>query len=511
MSAASAPAFSAWLDDFFTSYYSHRPVNATFAGVHDYDEVLPDLSTAGLATTLADAEALLARLRELPEEPLSAAEALDRQLAEGFLLIQRWESNSLHFARGNPSVYTGEAVFGVIGLLLQNRRSAACVRLAAIPAFLESVRETIRSAPRAWIERARRECTGAQLLMANLDLPGAPEAASAFARFDAWLEQEQAPRATEDYACGAEAFALLLQSGHFLEIGAQDLEQRALERMAGEQAVLAQGAPEDAASGSAEPYLERFATLWTEARNLAEQHDLLTFPDWPVRYVEQPEWARSAAPYLYFLPYRSPAPLDPPAVVDYFVPLGADGPTIKLNHVVHHGSLGHHVQNWHAARAASRIGRIAAVDCASRIAMLCGGTLAEGWACYSTDLADEIGFLTPAEQYVRHHTQLRMAARAIVDIRLHHERFTLAEAEAFYVEQVGMSAPAAHAEAVKNSLFPGTACMYLAGWDGIRRLRREFSNTPLREFHDRFLSFGSVPVALVARAMLEQTPAVAHL
>jgi uncharacterized protein (DUF885 family) len=104
-----------------------------------------------------------------------------------------------------------------------------------------------------------------------------------------------------------------------------------------------------------------------------------------------------------------------------------------------------------------------------------------------------------------------MAARAIVDIRLHHGRFSLAEAEAFYVEQVGMSAPAAHAEAVKNSLFPATACMYLAGWDGIHRLRREYSGTPLREFHDRFLSFGSVPVALVARAMLERTPAAAHL
>ena len=59
---------------------------------------------------------------------------------------------------------------------------------------------------------------------------------------------------------------------------------------------------------------------------------------------------------------------------------------IKLNHVIHHGSIGHHVQNWHAFRSASRIGQVAAVDCASRIAMFCGGTMAEGWACYATDL-----------------------------------------------------------------------------------------------------------------------------
>ncbi len=39
-----APAFNKWLDDFFHSYYRHRPVNATFIGVHDYDDRLPDFS-----------------------------------------------------------------------------------------------------------------------------------------------------------------------------------------------------------------------------------------------------------------------------------------------------------------------------------------------------------------------------------------------------------------------------------------------------------------------------------
>jgi len=510
VSAATAPVFNAWLDDFFASYFRHRPVNATFIGVHDFDEVLPDFSEAGIATVLADAEALLARLRTLPTEELSAAEALDRQLAEGFLSIQRWESSSPHFAWGNPSMFSGEAVFGVIGLLLQDRRAAVPARLAAIPGFLDAARDTVRAPRRAWAERARRECTGARLLLAQLDMPGAADAASAFASFDAWLESELLP-ATEDYACGGEAFARLLRSGHFLDASAEEIEQLALERMAEEEAFLTRAAPATADNPVVEPYLERFASLWQAARDLAKQGNLLTFPDWPVRYVEQPEWAREAAPYLYFLPYRSPAPLDLPARVNYYAPPGADESTIKLNHVIHHGSLGHHVQNWHAARAQSRLGRIAAADCASRIAMLCGGTMAEGWACYSTDLADEAGFLTLSEQRAQHLTRLRMAARTVVDVRLHDGRFSLAEAAAFYSERVGMSAAAAHAEAVKNSLFPATASMYLAGWEAIHRLRAQLSSAPPREFHDRFLSFGSVPVALVARAMLDRTPAVAHL
>jgi uncharacterized protein (DUF885 family) len=231
---------------------------------------------------------------------------------------------------------------------------------------------------------------------------------------------------------------------------------------------------------------------------------LLAFPNWPVRFVEQPRWVREAAPYLYFLPYRSPAPFDHTPVVDYLVPPTADDSTVKLNHIVHHGSLGHHVQNWHAARSLSRIGQLAAVDCASRIAMLCGGTLAEGWACYAVDLADEAGFLTPAESFSQHTARLRIAARAVVDIRLHDGRFSLERAAAFYRERVGMSADAARAEAEKNSLFPGAACMYFAGWREIHQLREQLVSKhgmSLREFHDRLLSFGSVPVTLIGRAM----------
>jgi uncharacterized protein (DUF885 family) len=525
VNATQAPLFGAWLDAFFEAYYRLRPVNATFVGVHAHDDRLPDLSEAGFADLAAESARLLARLRELPAEPLSTAERMDRELAEGFLEIQGWEATSAHFAWGNPSLHTGEAVFGVISLLLRpfaplsERLECAVGRLEAIPRLLDDGRASLHNAPAEWCARASRECAGAMLLLGdgldrllqdeNVSFPSLRRAADgardAFARFDAYIKSDLLPTATQAYACGDEAFDLLLRGGHFLERSADDLEQFALERMAEEEAILVAGGPA-IDSTRPTPYLERFSELWRDARDLAEQNDLLTFPDWPVRYVEQPAWVRDAAPSFYFLPYRSPAPFDAAPVVEYFVPATADESTIKLNHVIHHGSLGHHVQNWHAARSASRIGQMAAVDCASRIAMLCGGTLAEGWACYATDLAEEYGFLTPAERFGQHTARLRMAARAVVDIRLHRGRMSLQEATEFYRQRVGMSADAAHAEAVKNSLFPGTACMYLAGWDGIWRLRRELCDQgrmSVRHFHDEFLSFGSVPVSLVGQTMRE--------
>jgi len=512
--------FSAWLDAFFAAYYRRRPVNATFIGVHTYDDCLPDLSERGIAEAGAEADDLLQRLESLPVEPLSQSESLDRQLAEGFLRIQHWEATSLHFGPTNPVHFTGEAIFGVVSLLLhpsEARLASAVKRLENVPDFVQVGMDQIRSAPEAWIQRARHECEGAGLLLADIasaypELRSAvPLAINAFSRFDDFLQHEVTP--TQEYASGGDAFELLLRHAHMATTDAAGVERLALERLALEDDALRTASPEPDAPQSSGDYLTRFDALWRKVRDLAIDHDVLSFPDWPVRFVERPNWAQRAAPYLYFLPYRAPAPFDALPVVDYLTPPGADDSTIKLNHVVHHAGLGHHVQNWFAARSESRIGQVAAVDCASRIAMLCGGTLAEGWANYATDLAEELfpGLLTPAERFGQHRARLRMAARTVVDIRLHQGRFTLQDAIDFYTARVGMPVSAARAEAVKNSLFPGAACMYLMGWDAIWRLRRELESRgtapfSLRAFHDRFLSFGSVPVSLIARAMLESTP-----
>jgi uncharacterized protein (DUF885 family) len=79
---------------------------------------------------------------------------------------------------------------------------------------------------------------------------------------------------------------------------------------------------------------------------------------------------------------------------------------------------------------------------------------------------------------------------------------TFAEAVGFYRGRVGMNEDAAKKEAVRNSMFPGTAMMYLSGTSAIHRLRKRFEGKmPLREFHDRVLSYGSIPVTLIEDLM----------
>lgn len=552
-------AFDAWLDDFFAHYYARRPVNATFIGVHDHDHALPDFSGEGTAHTLAEMRALRERLTAIPLEGLSEAQRHDHLIADGYLDLQLWEDEAPQFHRGNPSVYTGEGVFGVISLFLRDREplaervAAATARMRALPAFLAQGRTNVREAPTAWTERAIREADSAVAyfargipILANergIDDPAflaaAGMARDAFADHAAWLREELLARPSERYACGRDAFDRYLARGHCLPPGRDAQWVEAYAWQAFERARL----DLDAAANELDPtktaaellngladlhptveeYQDAYGRVWDAARAAAIEHDLVSWPDYPIEYVPIPASDREAAAGLYYLPYRCPPPFGQAEVHRYLVrPIAAamtpaeretvlranNDSAIKLNHVVHHGGLGHHVQNWHAFRAASRLGQIGGVDCASRIALFGAGTLVEGWACYATDLMDEVGFLTPLESLAERQGRVRMAARAIVDVGLHTGVYTLDQATAFYADEVGMPAAAARGEAVKNSLFPGAAMMYLIGTDAIHDLRRELADRDsaafsLRAFHDRFLGYGAIPVSLIGSSMLD--------
>ena len=516
-------------------------MSATFIGEHRFDASLPDFSQRGVETLLATMRSALAESAVAEAE--SPTEALDLRLARGYLKTQIWEFESQHFHRGNPSLYCGEALFGILSLYLTEyaplaeRAEAAEARLRAIPRLLEEGRANVRRTPRPWTERALRECRGALLFLEEgieslprTKLALASAASGAARAFKTWQDAlEQLPDSAE-VACGEEALRLYLEEGHFLQESPREIAAYAEDELAAAKAALAAHArdfgaatPEEALGrlqslhATPEAYAGQFAEVWALAREAGR--DLVTWPESPIRFTPLPGWARAVAPHVYFLPYRSPSAWGRPPVHDVWIPpleesLSAaekerllcanNDSVVKLNYVVHHGGLGHHVQNARASSCPSRIGRVAGIDCASRIAFFSGGTMAEGWACYATDLMSEAGFLTPLERYAETRTRARMCARAVADVRLHLGEWTLEETALHYVREAGMSSEAALAEAVKNSMFPGAALMYVMGRDAIQRLRLELSSRPgftLRGFHDELLSYGSVPVALVAEMM----------
>ena len=429
---------------------------------------------------------------------------------------------------------------------IESRAASAVARLRAMPPFLEgAVRSIASGVPDEWRVKTLRECDGADLLLtggiarwksveniptalANELTAASAEARAGIATFREWRTSTAVAPASR-ISAGSEFFDLLLTRGHWCTKSRRDLADEA--RAALEEALqtLNQRARLATPGGwpdvqlrlaadhpAVDDYLPAYQRVWEACRQLAQSRKLVTWPDYPIRYVPIPVHTRDAAPLLYYLFYRSPAPFDRLPIHDYVVTpidrtmdpdeqrrrLGAaNSSVITLNHVVHHGAIGHHVQNFYAYNGASEIGRVAAVDCASRIGMFLGGSMAEGWACYATDLMDECGFLNADASLAQQHTRARLLARAVVDIGLHDGTLSFDEAVAVYRDRVGMPNEAARGEACKNSMFPGTGLMYWLGTEGLHRLRRTraANSASLQAFHDRVLSFGSIPVALIER------------
>lgn len=546
-------SFDDWLDDFFASYYRRRPVCATFVGVHDHDDALPDYSPAAREQKHEELTDLLDRLEEFSAEDLDGGRRTDHRLAEGALGIQRWENDAVHYVEKNPAFYTGKAVFGVIAILLREfapldeRVPDAIARMRAIPGFLRQAQANLGAVPAGWTDRALDECDAAAALFGDglgqlaesrgvggTEFDDARrEAADAFAAFRSFLEScEERP---DGHACGVEAFERLLAGGHQFERSPASLVEMAWAEFERAERYLEEHAGEfDADSRAAalaqledrhpdvEDYYDRFGEVWEASRELVESAGALTWPDYPIAFVPRPAWVREAARNLYFLYYRAPAAEDDVTPVEYLVePIESDmaetevetrlrrnnDAQIKLNHVVHHGGVGHHVQNYRAyEQTDSRIGRMAAVDCASRVALYAGATMAEGWATYAPELMDELGFLTPLESYSMRYSRLRYAARTIVDVGLHAGEMGYEDAVALYRDRVGMDEAAARYEATKNSMFPGMAVIYLRPLQAVHELREEFEaalgeDFDLRRFHDELLSHGSIPITVATERM----------
>ena len=557
-----APAADA-VSAFLSAFWARHTVTGTFAGVPDNDHVYPEWSpeglTASVATLEAERRALAGDLAHAERTlsgaawPASAA-LVDLRLADITLEIEIAERTGTHFHRRNPALAIGEAIFGVIALMLRRdlplevRWSSAARRVAALPAFLEGARRSLTEAiPTAWRERALRECEGATILLrdglpiwfgaasdgaATEALAAVPAAVAAISAYERWLRADARIDEENRVAAGESMLAMLVRRGHWSPVSLADWKRDLTARFADTRGRLAGMAGAIAPGGWVEvearlaadvpvarEYIASLEQCWDDCKATAEAMKYVIWPESPLRFAPTAPWARAAAPHLYYLPYRCPPPLVSTGTHTHEVaPLMVDAAgaehvspamtraQIKLNHVVHHAALGHHVQNWYAARSASRIGRVSAQDGASRIAMFVGGSLAEGWACYATDLMEEAGFLTPEERVAEQHTRLRLLARALMDIDLHTGQRSLDEVAHFYAREVGMSEAASRNEAVKNSMFPGAAMMYWLGLDGIHQARlarskRDGERFDLLAFHHEILAMGAIPVPMIVERM----------
>ena len=136
----------------------------------------------------------------------------------------------------------------------------------------------------------------------------------------------------------------------------------------------------------------------------------------------------------------------------------------------------------------------------------------EGWGLYAEDFMRRAGFYETDDARL---TQLRMrlwrTARVIIDPSIHTGRMSYDEAVNLLVEDVGLERADAEAEVNRYTTWPAQAPSYIVGWIEIERLKDDVrrargASFDEREFHERLLTVGSLPLALVRRALAEFYP-----
>lgn len=519
-------------ESFLALHQKMRPVDSTFMGYTAHDGRLPPASPDDLAEESAEFAALKASSGRLPapSDPAERVGLAALRCALNNALLENEERPRID----NPAWYTGEAAFGLIALMLrqppEGLGEAIAQRVAAMPGFFASGARNLTgaSAPRGWIARAKQEASAIDRLLSEcLDLHGQARSVPASIReaavtavrsFSATLENMPDAAAT----AGDAHVNQLLREVHAFPFGAAEAQELAEEGFEASKLRLTQKASQldgrkpwqtqlqelESLHPASADVVHTYERFHEDAMAEADAHGLVTpATEYGLSFSVLPEWAQPVAQDLYFLFYRSPAALQAGSGSPYWIfSSGQDTAaylrsqnyaTIKLTHAVHHGSIGHHTQNTRARSSSVQLGRVAGTDCALGIAMLPGGSLIEGWACYVQELLLEAdGFYTPAEELLVEHGKMRNAALCLADLRLHGGTWSLDQVRDFLEREVGTTLARAAAETTRISMFPTGRAMYWLGTEGIRAARRELGGSA-REFHDRLLSFGSVPVYAV--------------
>ncbi len=537
-------SFTDLTETFLKEEFAESPVLASSLGLTEYDEKLDDLSADAFRRHEERSSAWLTRFRALPDDTLSPAERIDRDLAAS-ILRGREITAPLRMWQKQPATYLNPGLQGVFSLFLHKIRpenelaDAARARLAEVPRALRQGMDNLdfTIVPRIYVDRAigqaKAAATYARELVAQevqdqtrreqLAATGgeAGDAYDAFAEF--LIEKKE--KATGTYAIGEATYSALLREKELLPYDARALRERGREQYDLLAAELRRLSQEIAGTDDWVGLLEKLNKVhaptpelmraeyeeWTErARSFLRDTGLVTLPPGEVCTVEpSPPFQR---PILAVASYNRPPAFSDSLAGHFFVPYppdntspdevqkrlegncGAGIPTTA----VHEAYPGHH---WHLVMAHFNPSKLRQVFSTSYFS--------EGWALYAERVMREQGFFTdPKHQLYQYEATIFRAARIIVDVSLHLGEMTFDEAVRFMVEKGNLSEPNARAEVGRYCSWPTQASSYLTGMLEIVDLRTRWltqtgkKGVPaLREFHDRLTGSGAMPTSLAERAI----------
>ncbi|NIR32242.1 MAG: DUF885 domain-containing protein [Gammaproteobacteria bacterium] len=528
--------FDRLVRDYYRAWFRYHPEAAVDVGADEYAGLLTPHGDDDVGALLALNEMLLSALDELGPGELEAESGLDFRVLYGAAVIERHELIEQDWRRSDPVRFLPvQAIHQLMLRPVEGFGRALLARLSAIPSHLRSARRQLHVSPERipseWLAAAVCEAQrGAHYIRELRRHPrvarafstpgriaalvdGAARSLEEYARF---LDDELAPYAAGDFACGPRQFDRILRHRHFLEVdrgglerfGRELLERTAAELRAvtrelrGDEDVPALTAAIRADHPSAEEFLSVYREQMRAACRFVREHDLVTVPEpQHLRVLATPGFLRHQIP---FAAYVEPAPDDPEQRGFYYV-TPAEGQELLGEHnrlalphtCVHEAWPGHHLQFVTANRRAASSSLPRLINRSS--------TLYEGWALYCEQLMYEQGFLgRPEQRFVLLRDRLWRALRVQLDIELHTAGLPLDQAAERMQRVLGFPREQALADLSWYTRAPGAPLGYATGWALIgaarRRLREEEPDFTLKRFHDRLLAAGSIGLPLALQA-----------
>lgn len=488
------------------------PARATYLGVHHHDHRLGD-------HTATSFETFASHVRTLRSELAAGDGGIEARALDGALASELLELEHEQQWRRNPDAAIDTALGACVALLLRGpapvevRLAALHDRLAALPVYLDGARRTWSDVPRVWSDSAHETALAGAAFLRD-DLPGGL--------------LDVATRAADALDATAAHLRTLPDGGPWTA-GERVVEQRLREQHHLTDAPDAIAARGNALVAETLAHLDELGTDWRElvarhkddhppldgllaryrdemarTRAFVEERDVATATPVPLDVRPSPRFWAHLVPYAAYDPPGFFEP-DGPGVFWVTVPDGADASERLRGHAeasvvltaIHEGYPGHHLQLTRANRDAGVVA-----------AMADSPLTVEGWAFYCEEMLLDAGFHQDAfMRAFQLKDQLWRAVRVVVDMAMHTGEMSFDAAVDELVRVADLERPNAIDEVRRYTSTPTYQICYAIGKDEILRLRercRQLDDTRFRlgRFHDELLSYGSLPVPLIAEAML---------
>ncbi len=514
------------------------PVKASEKGIHKYDYLLTDYSRRSVKKEISKLKKFETRLYKYNKSNLSAENRLGLKLLKSNVDIALQDLSKIKWHRKNPYLYINEAVNSIYFLLISEhaplgeRAQNILARMKTIPDLFVQARDNLKSPPPVYIDLAREmivtglgffnsvrgELSGKFPELADEINNAADRIVQSLNQYDNYLS-EITPGDEDSFAIGKNDFDYKLKHEYFLDFDSDSLLKigEALFKEADSayrtyKTWLEINEPEDSVFVldciEKQDILDYYNWELNQVKQFLISEDILTIPEdiGACKIVETPEVFRNI---IGGIAYQMPGAFNSDQTGYFYVspiPEEMDNRDREYYYrrihkrrfkssVVHEAYPGHHLQLQMAGRNKSDIRKWQ-----DNIGLI------EGWALYCEEMMYQKGLYGNNKRaFLRVLGGIRFrAARIILDVKLHTGQIGREEAIRWLTDLLGGYDKYAESEISRYTLNPTYQMSYLMGKRLILDLLDDYKEKEgeafsLKEFHDRLLAEGSIPILLIRK------------